>query len=283
MRVLRVAAAALVLALVAAPAHATPAPTARAAAPVPLVPDLPAPLDPVAEAVSPLVWQTCRAVGLVIGLTEVAGTLAGLPPSTTTSVNDVIAAATGPVLTTFFEVCQQIPLPDDPPTCAVDAQLPSLPYLGRPVLVAGLLANELRALDTAFGKLGVPLHGALGDAADAVLACAAGRDPSPAAPAPAPASPSAAPATALPGLGTSVAVAAPSYDGPSLDVGPSTDDRPVATAPPVRAAGPVRPETRPVRASGADQGRGTAWALVGLAALAAAAWRVAGRPRRAAT
>src|SRR5690606_5770660 len=80
------------------------------------------------------------------------------------------------VLALFFEVCQQIPLPDDPPVCAVDDQVPPLPSLGRPILLAGLLANELRALDATLSGLGAPLEGALGTAADDLLDCAEGRD-----------------------------------------------------------------------------------------------------------
>ena len=80
------------------------------------------------------------------------------------------------MLALFFEVCQQIPLPDDPPVCAVDDQVPPLPSLGRPILLAGLLANELRALDATLSGLGAPLEGALGTAADDLLGCAEGRD-----------------------------------------------------------------------------------------------------------
>ncbi|MDQ2648198.1 MAG: hypothetical protein M3Z03_01445, partial [Actinomycetota bacterium] len=149
---------------------------AQEAPPTMLVPSLPDELDAVTSAVSPLVWQACKSVGLAVGLIVVAGTLLGVPPDVTVPLNEAVATTGGPVLALFFEVCQQIPLPDDPPVCAVDDQVPPLPSLGRPILLAGLLANELRALDATLTGLGAPLDGALGTAADDLLGCAEGRD-----------------------------------------------------------------------------------------------------------
>jgi hypothetical protein len=264
---------AAVLALTVAGGAARASTGPRASTPAPLIPALPPQVEPVTEAVSPVVWQACRAVGLVIGLTAVAGTLAGLPPSFNSSVSDLVTAATGPALTIFFEVCQQIPLPDDPPTCAVDDQVPALPYLGQPVLLAGLLANELRALDTAFTKLGVPLHGALGAAADDLLGCAAGRNPT-RAPTPSP-TPSASPNERPVRPGITV----PTPVSPSLVLPSPAGEVTAPLAPQTGDVAAPLPGTHPVSSSGSTQGRGVALGLLALAVLATLSWLWAGRPR----
>ena len=130
-RLAAVAGAALLaggLAVASAPAQAS---TTQEAPPSTILPTLPSEAEPLTSAVSPVVWQACRGVGLAVGLTVVLGTLAGVPPDVGVPLNATIATLSGPVLTLFFEVCQQIPLPDEPPDCAADAAGPA-PPVARP-------------------------------------------------------------------------------------------------------------------------------------------------------
>jgi len=245
--------------------------------PVTAVPHLPDETDPLTTAISPVMWQACNGVGFAVGLIVVAGTLAGVPPEVGVPLNDAIATASGPVLLTFFEACQQIPLPEEAPTCETDQLLPLLPSLGRPFLPAALLANELRALDTALQGAGLPLEGALADAADDLLACAAGRDPEPDAPGPG-SEPDLDPDTAVAPIvgsdGTSSGGVGPSR-------APSSGGTPPAPATPDDAPAPgVRlPVPQPVSTAGGGTGTGLAIALLGLAALAVLGWLHAGNPR----
>jgi hypothetical protein len=235
-----------------------------------IVPPLPDELDPLTAGLSPIVWQACRSVGLAVGLVAVAGTLAGVPADVSVPINDVIATSGGPVLALFFEVCQQIPLPDEPPVCAIDEQVPPLPSLGRPVLLAGLVANELRALDATITGLGAPLDGALGHAADDLLACAAGQQP-----APEPTGPD------LDGGSPAAAGGSMFPISPNLVGSPGTN---ALVTPP--SATPVPPSTgrsipaTPVRSLGASDGAGLALSLLGLAVVALLGWLHAGSPRR---
>jgi hypothetical protein len=182
------------------------------------------------------------------------------------------------VLLAFFEVCQQIPLPDKPPDCETDLLLPLLPSLGRPFLPAALLANQLRALDTALQGAGLPLDGALGGAADDLVECAAGRnpEPDPAAAEPVPdLAPGAIPAPIVDAGGTSSGGALP----PSAPSGGAAA-APVP-APPVQAPVSRVPVAiaQPISASDGGTGTGLAMALLGLAALAVLGWLHAGNPR----
>ncbi len=253
------------LAVAGAPARAS---TTAEAPPSTILPTLPSEVEPLTAAVSPVVWQACRSVGLAVGLTVVVGALAGVPPDVVVPLNATIATLSGPVLTLFFEICQQIPLPDDPPDCAVDQQVPPLPSLGRPVPLAGLLANELRALDTALDLAGLPFESALGQAADDLLACADGRNPDrDPEPEPPDTGPSVSPAIPVAGGGArgGGGPQAPS-DLPDLAAG---DSAPRDLAPPA---------ARPVSASTAD-GVGRAVALLVLTGLASVIWVHAGRAR----
>jgi hypothetical protein len=272
-RAAALAAAALLvggLAVASAPARAS---TTQEAPPSTILPTLPPEAEPLTAAVSPVVWQACRGVGLAVGLTVVVGALAGVPPDVGVPLNATIATLSGPVLTLFFEVCQQIPLPDEPPDCAVDAQVPPVPSLGHPVLLAGLLASELRALDAALDLAGLPFDGALGRAADDLLACADGRNPE-RDPDPDPEPPDTGPSVApvIPGargdgFGRGAGPQAPS-DLPDLAAGDSA-------APDLAPAAP-----RPVSTSTSDRA-GLAVALLALAGLASATWVHAGRARPA--
>jgi hypothetical protein len=271
------AAAMLLLALfvIGTPAGATPG---QELPPTTVVPQLPEELEPITAGVSPVMWQACNGAGLAVGLIVLAGTLAGAPSDVVVPLNDAIAAASGPVLRTFFEACQQIPLPEEPPDCGTDQVLPLLPSLGRPILPAALLANELRALDTTLGASGVPLEGALGDAADDLLACAAGRNPEPDAVTPDPVpdhvETGVAPAPSFgPGGGSSGGqTASPVVRGGSTPVGTGAAE---PSAPEVRL-----PVAQPVRTSAAATGTGLALALLAVAALAVLGWVHAGNPRR---
>jgi hypothetical protein len=250
---------------------------AQEAPPTMLIPSLPDELDVVTSAVSPLVWQACKSVGLAVGLIVVAGTLLGVPPDVTVPLNEAVATTGGPVLALFFEVCQQIPLPDDPPVCAVDDQVPPVPSLGRPILLVGLLANELRALDATLTGLGAPLDGALGTAADDLLGCAEGR------------------AAAEEPVPDDDVPAADPNDPPSTGDGLFPADPPAAggslVAPDLTVGGGAAPE-RPVGEGNAlpvtalssgrsTDGAGLALSLLGVAVVAALAWAHAGSPRRA--
>jgi hypothetical protein len=244
--------------------------------PVTVVPPLPDEVDPVAAAVSPVLWQACNGVGFGVGLIVLAGTLAGVPSDVGVPLNDAIATASGPVLLTFFEVCQQIPLPDEPPSCETDQLVPLLPSLGRPFLPAALLANELRALDTALDGAGLPLDGALADAADDLLACAAGRDPEPDPPRPGP-EPDAPDTITEP----TVASSGPSGGGTARPSTSSASGAPSAPRAPEEApvGGGSLPVSQPVSSSGGGTGTGLALSLLGLAGLAVLGWLHAGNPR----
>ncbi|HVV35129.1 MAG TPA: hypothetical protein VHC63_00890 [Acidimicrobiales bacterium] len=238
-----------------------------------VVPPLPPAVDPATAAVSPVMWQACNGVGLAVGLVVVAGTLAGVPPQVGVPLNRAVATASGPALTAFFELCQQIPLPDEAPDCATDQQLPALPTLGRPVLPFALLANELRALDHTLSGAGVPLNGALSRAADNLLQCADGHNP---APDPQPeASDSVLPSRAERGDIDAGGVSGLLGSLPSLDAEPGAAGAPAPSAldlPPVGAI------TTPGRAHGAA----LAFALLALTALSVALWVQAGNARPAA-
>lgn len=272
MRVAAVLTAAILVGASIASGPAQAYPTAEAP-PSTVLPTLPPEVDPLTAAVSPVMWQACRGVGLAVGLTVVLGALAGVPPEVGVPLNAAIADVSGPVLTLFFEVCQQIPLPDEPPDCAVDAQVPPVPPLGRPVPVAGLLASELRALDTALDLAGLPFEGALAQAADDLLACAEGRnperDPDPPAPDTDPIDEPALPTSAGPGGFGGGRPELPSSRLPDLPAsgGPAADLAPAAA--------------RPVSSSTSDR-VGLALALLALAGLALASWVHAGRARPAA-
>lgn len=249
--------------------------TTAEAPPSTILPTLPPELEPVAVAVSPVVWQACRSVGLAVGLIVVVGALAGVPPEVGVPLNAAIATSSGPVLTLFFEVCQQIPLPDEPPDCAFDAQVPPVPPLGRPVLFAGLLASELRALDEALDLAGLPFEGALGQAADDLLACADGRNPEPD-PDPGPEPEGSAPTT---DSGSSAVSGGGGPGGAGATVPPPVlPDLPGAGGSATTELAPPA-ATRPVSASTSD-GVGRAVALLAVAALASATWVHAGRARR---
>jgi hypothetical protein len=268
LRAAAVAGAALLacgLAVASAPAQAS---TTQDAPPSTILPTLPPEVEPLTAAVSPVVWQACRGVGLAVGLTVVVGALAGVPPDVGVPLNATIATLSGPVLTLFFEVCQQIPLPDEPPDCAVDAQVPPVPSLGRPVLLAGLLASELRALDATLDLAGLPFEGALGQAADALLACAAGRNPE------------RDPEPEPPDTGPSVAPATPGAGGGGFGGGApqAPSDLPDLTAGGSAAPDLEPPAPRPVSTSTSDR-VGLAVALLALAGLASATWVHAGRAR----
>ena len=247
------------------------------APPATVVPPLPDEVDPIAEAISPVMWQACNGVGFAVGLIVLAGTLAGVPPEVGVPLNDAIATLSGPVLLTFFEVCQQIPLPEEPPSCETDELIPLLPSLGRPFLPAALLANELRALDTALAGAGLPLDGALGDAADDLLACAAGRDPEPDAPA------SGSEPDPEPGTGAAPIVdsGGTSSGGGGPSSAPVTGGAPPAPPTPEGASAPGVPGrvALPISSAGRDTNTGLAVALLGLAALAVLGWLHAGNPR----
>jgi hypothetical protein len=122
------------------------------------------------------------------------------------------------------------------------------------------------------------LEGALGDAADDLLACAAGRNPEPDAVTPDPApdhvEPGVAPAPTFgPGGGSSGGqTASPVLRGGSTPVGTGAAEPP---APEVRL-----PVAQPVRTSAAATGTGLALALLAVAALAVLGWVHAGNPRR---
>lgn len=263
-------AALLVVVIAGPPTGATPR---QELPPTTVVPDLPDEVDPITAAIGPVMWQACNGVGLAVGLIVVAGTLAGVPPDVGVPLNDAIAAASGPVLLTFFEVCQQIPLPETPPDCQADQLVPLLPSLGRPFPPAALLANELRALDTALDGAGLGLEGALSDAADDLLACAAGRNPEPDASGPG----------AEPGSVTGTGTVPPSgSDGPSSGgAGPRGEG---GTSPAPAASGEVPSSgvpfpAQPITTSGGSTGTALAMALLGLAALAGLGWLHAGNPR----
>jgi hypothetical protein len=246
--------------------------------PTAVIPPLPDELDPLTAAISPVVWQACNGVGLAVGLITLAGTLAGVPPDVVVPLNDAIGTLSGPVLRTFFEICQQIPLPEDPPDCETDQLIPLLPSLGRPFPPAALLANELRALDTALQGAGLPLDGALGDAADDLLACAAGQNPEPDPPAEGEPEPDAG-SNLAPAVGTggpSGGGARPSSTPPGGGIAPV----PGASkgGPP---SGDAFPVAQPINASTGGSGTGLAMALLGLALLAALGWLHAGNPRPA--
>lgn len=245
--------------------------SAQDAPPIAVLPPVPDEADAVSSAVSPVVWQACRSVGLAVGLVVVAGTLAGAPPEVTVPLNEVLATSGGPVLALFFELCQEIPLPDEPPLCAVDEQVPPLPSLGRPVLLAGLLANELRALDATISGLGAPLDGALGAAADDLLACVDGQQPAP----------------------DDLPAASEADDPPTPEddlLFPVTPPvrRPTATTEPLRGGGATSAGSAiaggpmPVATAStvdATDGAGLALSLLGVAALALLAWVHVGNPR----
>ena len=265
----------LAFVVTATPGAATPG---QELPPMTVVPPLPDEAEPITSGVSPIMWQTCNSVGLAVGLIVLAGTLAGVPPDIGVPLNDAIATASGPVLSTFFEVCQQIPLPQTAPDCETDQLIPLLPSLGRPFLPAALLANELRALGTSLEGGGLPLDGALGDAADDLLACAAGRNPEPDDPGPG----------SEPELDP-VETAAPVVDSDSTSGGPVPSLAPSApggTTPPAATAPEETPASdlqlraaRPITASDGGTGTGLAMALLGLAALAVLGWLHAGNPR----
>ena len=246
--------------------------------PTRVVPQLPDDLDPLTAGLSPVLWQACDGVGLAVGLIVLAGTLAGVPPEAGVPLNEAIATASGPVLRTFFEVCQQIPLPETAPDCQTDQLLPLLPSLGRPLLPAALLANELRALGTSLEGAGLPLQGALGDAADALLACAAGRNPQPDAPA---ADPEPDPVTA-PDATEPAGTGGPTRGGGAPPRSPSGG---ALAAPDLGPSGPAPASGAPLAvarpAGSADGGTstGVAMALLGAAALAGLGWVHAGRAR----
>jgi hypothetical protein len=251
-----------------------PAPAeAQEAPPTNVLPTLPPEVTGATTAVSPVVWQACRATGLAIGATIVAGTLLGVPPDVGVPLNAAVAALTGPVLGLFFELCQQVPLPDDPPDCATDQQVPPLPSLGRPILPAGLLASELRALDASLTRAGLPFAGALGDLADDLLDCAAGRNPEP------DAEVTEDGAGAAPARDTE-----PPADRPALDSGASVDGLPAPVleggAPAAPATGEPLPSVAVAGVSDPDTATGVVAALVALGALAAAGWIHAGSGRR---
>jgi hypothetical protein len=256
-----------VVALVLAPIPAGAAP-AQDATPSSVLPELPPEVAQATAAVSPVVWQACRATGLAIGAVVVAGTLLGVPADVGVPLNAVIATATGPVLGLFFELCQQIPLPDAAPDCAADQQLPPLPSLGRPILPAALLAAELRALDASLTAAGVPFAGALGHAADDLLACAAGQNPEPD-----------PPADAEPGAAAAeVEAPSPSQMFPSPPAGaPAATVEPVA-APPVDDV--ALPPATAVGVSEDDGSAGLMGLLLGVGGLAGIGWFHAGSRRR---
>lgn len=269
MRVLR-ALVALVLAiglLTLAAGPATGAPV-QAAPPATVVPQLPPEVTDTSAAVSPVVWQACQATGLAIGAIVVAGALIGVPPDVGVPLNAAIATATGPVLGLFFELCQQIPLPDAPPDSATDLQVPPLPSLGRPILPAALLASELRALDASLTAAGVPFAGALGDAADDLLACAAGQNPEP---------------DTIPSLDPDVAGSGSVDGSTSPSKIPRLTERSldglaggVVDVPP---SGIALPAVQAAGSSESNGSSGTMLLLVALAGLAAAGWLHAGSRR----
>jgi hypothetical protein len=244
--------------------------SAQDAPPIAVLP-VPDEADAVTSAVSPVVWQACRSVGLAVGLVAVAGTLAGVPPDVTVPLNEALATSGGPVLALFFELCQEIPLPDEPPLCAVDEQVPPLPSLGRPVLLAGLLANELRALDATISGLGAPLDGALGAAADDLLACVDGQQPAP------DDLPAESEAGDPPGREDGLLFpVAPPVRRPTATTEPLDGGR-VTPAGSAIASGPVPVAT--ASTVDATDGAGLALSLLGVAAIALLAWVHVGNPR----
>jgi len=270
-----VAVALLTVVIAGAPTSASPG---QELPPITVVPPLPDELDPITGAISPVMWQACNSVGLAVGLIVLSGTLLGVPPDVGVPLNEAIATVSGPVLLIFFEVCQQIPLPEQPPDCETDLLLPLLPSLGRPILPAALLANQLRALDTALQTAGLPLDGALGDAADDLLDCAAGRNPEPDAPTPAP-EPDLDPDASTPPLvdagGTSSGGAAPPRapgGGATATTSPVAPEKAPVSELPLAVA-------QPITSSDGGTGTGLAMALLGLAVLAVLGWLHAGNPR----
>ncbi len=245
---------------------------AAAAPPVTVVPPLPEQLDPLAEGISPVMWEACRGVGLAVGLVAVAGTLIGVPPEASQPVNDGLAFVAGPALGVFFELCQRIPLPDDPPTCETDALVPLLPTLGRPIPPAALLANELRALGMQFVKAGVPLGSTLGDAADDLLACTHGKNPEPDEPGAEP--------TPITGGGGFFAPGPPGGNAhPIAGLGdvPALGDEGFPGAPKGLGSDLAAPQA--IRASAPREGRGLAIALGLVGVLAVLGWVHAGNAR----
>ncbi|MGH9273719.1 MAG: hypothetical protein ACRDZU_03640, partial [Acidimicrobiales bacterium] len=137
--------------------------------------------------------------------------------------------------------------------------------------------NQLRALDTTFQDAGLPLDGALGDAADDLLDCAAGRNPEPDASASEP-DPDSAPGTGAPVV-ESGGISSPDAAPPRASSGDGVSTHARAAPAEAPASGRPVPVAQPISSSDGGTGTGLAMALLGLAVLAVLGWLHAGNPR----
>lgn len=133
---------------------------------VPPPPDIPAPepppeLESTLASISPAVWAACDAVGTVTFLMAFAGALVptgGLPVQPPVPPSLVLTGVSGYV-NALRRPCLAVPFPDRSPTCELDAQPGSVPFVGqRPAAVA---VNQTAALEALIAGNGVPVGNAV--------------------------------------------------------------------------------------------------------------------------